>query len=287
MFTKDHKCILVIVIFYFILFWVNFILFFRLYFLFVIQFIFRSIVYVIFVAGPLFANISDTSYSFWIVFLSGVIYLVKYAISFHMNYKKLLSILFKFKYEQMIERGGNEDMETVRISVDNFDRIAEKYVPFRHQMFIFFLKITITSLFLYVTFENDQYTISLLPTILTVSIPVIVEKLCSPNNFDKTLKLHDDEIKSDFLERLSNTIPETVIVNSIPTSKCIKRLMLGFPVLYSIVAFICSICITICLRHSPVSARPCPFNCESCCTNENNDREPESIPLRIINTDTI
>lgn len=296
MFKNKNKCILLIVVLFFLLFWVNFTLLFRSCFLFVIQFIFRSIVYVIFVAGPLFANISDTTYTFWIVFLSGVIYLVKYAISFHRNYKKLLSIMFKFKSEQMNENRSNDDMKTVKISVDNFDRIAEKYIPFRHQMFIFFLKITITSLFLYVTFdsltnvENNQYTISLLPTILTVAIPAIVEKLCSPINFDETLKLHNDEIKFDFLASLSNNhddIPKTIIVNSIPTCKHIRRLMLGFPVVYSVLVFVCFICKTICLRHSPVMARPCSFNCESSCTNKNNDREPESFPLRPVNTDTI
>lgn len=92
------------------------------------------------------------------------------------------------------------------ISVGDVDRIAEKYRPLRHHFFSFFLKIILTSLFLYFIFHsidkagNDKFTTSLLPMLLTVAVLALVDKLCTPSNFDKTLQIQEDQIKSDFLE---------------------------------------------------------------------------------------
>lgn len=259
------------------------------YFLNVIQFIFRSLIYVIFVAGPLFANISDTAYSFWVIVLSICIYLAKYTTSFHTNYKKLLNVLLQINKEHFSDQqlreepkhangSVNSDAKPEGIYVDYFDTIAEKYLPLRHQIFYFFLKITLTSLFLYITFDSinqggsDKFTTSLLPNILTAAIPALAEKFCSPFNIDDTLNFHAEEIKSDYLDEIQK--PPPIPATGSIASTCNKRLMLFAPFLYSLKVFISFILKSIFKRPSPVEARQCPTTCSICCIKNNNEKKP-------------
>lgn len=236
-------------------------------------------IYVIFVTGPLFANVSDTMYSYWVVSVSVVIYLMQYTTSFHTNYKKLLDLLLQ------INRDGDRTHSEVhieKINVYAFDKIAEKYLQLRHQLFYLFLKIILTTLILYITFdsinqqENNQFSTSLLPVILTVALPSLAEKLCSSSNIDEMLKLHEDEIRSDFLEGLSSTIQITILSN-VPDTKFMKRVMLGLPVFYSLYVFICFIRNSLCLRSSIVNARSLPSSYTVCCIQENENHEEDEL----------
>ncbi|CAC5380438.1 unnamed protein product [Mytilus coruscus] len=225
-----------------------------------------------------------------------IVTLVMYILENNFIKQKLLDLLFKIEKDWQSQRERDRDVnaegQIERIYVHDFDRIAEKYLPFRNQIFYLILKITLTSLFLYVTFdsinqgENNKFTIAFLPTIITVALPELAEKLFSPFNIEETLKLHEDEIKSDFLEGLNNTIPKTIVSN-IQADNRMERIMLVFPVVYSVFVFCCFIRNTICLRPSSFNTRPCPTTCTVCCIriNENNDHdendEPDvMIPLR-------
>lgn len=169
----------------------------------------------------------------------------------------------------------NVNAITEGIRVQDFDAIAEKYLPLRHQLFYFFLKISLTSLFLYITFDsinqggNDRFTTALLPNILTAAIPALAEKFCSPFNIDEALNFHAEEIKFDYLEvfqKPSDKLPTTSTI-------CPKCLMYILPLSYSVTEFISFIFNTINRRKSPVAAQPCSTN-----SSTNND---ESAPLLI------
>ncbi|CAG2195372.1 unnamed protein product [Mytilus edulis] len=133
--------------------------------------------------------------------------------------------------------GVEHSKDDERISVQNFDKIAEKYLPLRHQLLLFFLKITLTTLFLYVTFDtinlgdNDKISSSLLPIILTAAIPALLEKFCSPFNIEETLKFNADEIETDFLKEYTNCTPE-------PQNEANNEgLVIWCPIFYSLKVF--------------------------------------------------
>lgn len=67
---------------------------FKPYFFFVTQFVLKLIVYTIFVAEPLFST-SETSYQFWAISLSALVYIIKYTVTFNSNYKFLLKKILK------------------------------------------------------------------------------------------------------------------------------------------------------------------------------------------------
>lgn len=247
----------------------------RPYFLFVVQFIFRSIIYVFFVACPLFVNISETASLFLICVLSILIYAVKYTSAFHKNYKRLLDKLLQIKREfdqkskqnnvNMVN-GVEHSKDAERISVQNFDKIAEKYLPLRHQLLLFFLKITLTTLFLYVTFDtinlgdNDKISSSLLPIILTAAIPALLEKFCSPFNIEETLKFNADEIETDFLKEYTNCTSE-------PQNEANNEgLVIWCPIFYSLKVFkdFISNAIFNFKKSKPILAQPCCPNKKKC-----------------------
>lgn len=247
----------------------------RPYFLFVVQFIFRSIIYVFFVACPLFVNISETASLFLICVLSILIYAVKYTSAFHKNYKRLLDELLQIKREfDRKSKGNSVNMvnavehakDAERISVQNFDKIAEKYLPLRHQLLLFFLKTTLTTLFIYVTFDtinlggNDKISSSLLPIILTAAIPALLEKFCSPFNIEETLKFFADDIETDFLNEYTNCTSE-------PQNKAKKEgIVLWCPIFYSLKVFIDFIANAIYnfKKSTPTLVQPCCLNKKKC-----------------------
>lgn len=262
-------------------------IFIRDYILFVIQFVLRSIIYVVFVACPLFVNVSETASLFWVCVLSVLIYLVKYTTSFHRSYKKLLDVLLQIKkeYEQTIKSSEKAVVHTDIIDVEDFNTLAEKYLPLRHQLFVFFLKITLTTLFLYVTFDtinqggNDKITSSLMPILLTVAIPALLEKLCSPSNIEDILNVHDDDIKTDFLERLKTPPSKTEDSSNAENE---ELSLLYFPLYYSFKVFALFLKNVIhkSKNESTVEAQECSTILTACCRKKGNNNESgETNPL--------
>lgn len=263
---------------------------FRHYILFVIQFVLRSIIYVVFVACPLFVNVSETASLFWVCVLSVLIYLVKYTTSFHRSYKKLLDVLLQIKKEyvfdeQTIKSSENAVVHTDRIDVEDFNTLAEKYLPLRHQLFVFFLKITLTTLFLYVTFDtinqggNDKIASSLMPIILTVAIPALLEQLCSPSNIEDILNVHDDDIKRDFHERLKNPSSKNEGSSNAENE---ELSLLYFPMYYSVKVFALFLKNVIhkSKNESTVKAQECPTILTACFRKKGNNNESgEQNPL--------
>lgn len=221
---------------------------FRPYFLFVVQFAFRLIVYTIFVAGPLF-SISTISYHYWAISLAALAYILKYTITFHSNYKYLLTEIIKLKrclkgeakndtddftydisatYSRKIihdfrdngqqiqnldERRNEEDAS---IPVDLFDQIASEFVPLNVQVLNLFLKVFFTGLFLYVSFDSmsnggkDNFLTSQIPVIITVVMPAIAERLCSTSNIKDDVKMNEDAIKYIIANYKRNSDDKTV-----------------------------------------------------------------------------
>ncbi|CAC5402812.1 unnamed protein product [Mytilus coruscus] len=191
------------------------------YFLFVTLFVFKLIVYTIFVAGPLFST-SQTSYQFWAISLAVLVYILKYTMTFNSNYKQLLNNLLEL--QKKLEEEDNLKSELIKatnnsiqnvtddysienkkkeykwIPIELFDEIASDFMPLKMQLLILFLKLFFTGVFLYVTFDsiskggNAGFLTTQIPLIITVVMPALADRLWSPSNIDD-IKANEDDIK--------------------------------------------------------------------------------------------
>ncbi|CAC5404250.1 unnamed protein product [Mytilus coruscus] len=167
------------------------------YLLFVTLFVFKLIVYTIFVAGPLFST-SQTSYQFWAISLAVLVYVLKYTMTFNSNYKQLLNNLLDLKKE-IVKKNGTGDSKCIPIEL--FDEIASDFMPLKMQLLVLFLKLFFTGIFLYVTFDsigkggNAGFFTTQIPLIITVVIPALVDSIwSSPSNLED-IKANENDIK--------------------------------------------------------------------------------------------
>ncbi|CAC5402814.1 unnamed protein product [Mytilus coruscus] len=91
--------------------------------------------------------------------------------------------------------------KVISIPVELFDRVAREFMPLRMQLLILFLKLFFTGIFLYVTFDsiskggNAGFLTSQIPLIITVVMPSIAERICSPSNIEDDIKMNEEDIK--------------------------------------------------------------------------------------------
>lgn len=139
--------------------------------------------------------------------------MLKYTITFHSNHTYLLKKIIKLKHSlkgdkqlQTINAMDDTtdirpDVEKASVPVDVFEQIAKKFVPLNVQVFILFLKVFLTGLLLYMWLDslsnggNDDVLTSQIQLIITVILPAIAERLCSPSNIKDVAKINEDAIK--------------------------------------------------------------------------------------------
>ncbi|CAG2195263.1 unnamed protein product [Mytilus edulis] len=124
---------------------------------------------------------------------------------------------------------------------------------------------------------NDTFTTSLLPMLLTVAIPALVDKLCNLSNFDKTLQIQEDQIKSDFREG-PNTSALQITSDTTDDNRKKRLFIIVCPFIYSVWVFMCFIFKSIKKRSSKIESRQCPTECSSCCKDSNNTPNSDVVP---------
>ena len=275
-FDKRKECPLYcIFIFIFVFQYVILLLYFifalRPYFLFVTLYVFKLIVYCIFVAGPLFST-SQTSYQFWAISLAVLVYILKYTMTFNSNYKQLLNNLLDLK-KDIAKENATGDNERIQIPIELFDEIANEFMPIKMQLLILFLKLFFTGIFLYVTFDsinkggNAGFFTTQIPLIITVVMPALVDSIwSSQSNLDDT-KAHEDDIKKK-ISRYNIKPPETCSVDRKVDERDFfsKHFALICPILYTVKCILESILFCrkeSAINHSELDIVNCPseINC--------------------------
>ncbi|CAC5408567.1 unnamed protein product [Mytilus coruscus] len=181
------------------------------------------------------------------------------------------------------------DDEDAYLPVELFDQIAKEFVPLNVQVFILFLKVFFTGLFLYVTLDSlsnggsDDFLTSQIPLIITVILPAIAERLCSPSNIKDVVKMNEDAIKH-MIENFKPNCdenpnePSTITQPTGKTNFC-TLLVIFCPIVYAMKNIITYPFICCSKQAKKIDVSYCPEDlqyckCACCVIEENDETEP-------------
>lgn len=277
---REHVCYFLLHIFIFVLQYVILLLYiifaFRPYFLSITLFVFKLTVYTIFVGGPLFST-SQTSYQFWAISFAALVYILKYTMTFNSNYKQLLRNLLDIK-KKIVEENKTGDSNCIPIKL--FDDIASEFMPLKMQLFILFVKLFFTGIFLYVTFDsiskggNAGFFTTQIPLIITVVLPALVDSIWSPSNIDDKCKASETHIKNMLIHELQMNVPhDEPEPQSNKTKNCFsKHVALICPIFYTVKYILKSIlfCWKDGTDNNQLKILICPIEIK-CCKNAKTD----------------